>query len=124
MAVVGQASSHNPQKIQREKLIRKNSGYQRPSLCSAFCNEIQATGQATAHRLQATQRSSPSGSRVNTIRPRNRGGGLTGTSGYICVSRLLNACMPIIQILRNWVPQPKTNSFNVMASPLIERYTR
>src|SRR5471030_2523833 len=122
IAVVGQASSHSPQKMQREKLIRKNSGYQRPSAVSAFCNEMQLTGQATAHRLQATQRSAPSGSRVSTIRPRNRGAVFTGTSGYISVSRLLNACIPIIQILRSWVPAPYTNSFNVMVySPLIER---
>ncbi|MCY1307843.1 hypothetical protein D9M70_578070 [compost metagenome] len=70
IAVVGQASSQRPQKMQREKLMRKNSGYQRPSSVSAFCSEMQPTGQATAHRLHATQRSSPSGSRVSTIRPR------------------------------------------------------
>jgi hypothetical protein len=30
--------------MQREKLMRKKSGYQRPSSVSAFCSEMQPTG--------------------------------------------------------------------------------
>src|SRR5574344_1298752 len=119
IAVVGHASSHIPQKIQREKLIRKNSGYQRPSSCSAFCSEIQPTGQATAQRLHATQRSSPSGSRVNTIRPRKRGGTISsaGTSGYKMVSRLRVTCEKTIHSERTIDPNPARN-LNILFSLL------
>src|SRR5690554_13407 len=120
MAEVGQASSHIPQKIQREKLIRKNSGYQRPSSCSAFCSEIQPTGHATAHRLQATQRSSPSGSRVSTIRPRKRGGTISsaGTSGYKMVSRLRVAWLNTIHNERTIDPNPARNLYILFSLPL------
>src|SRR5574344_740822 len=120
IAVVGQASSHRPQKMQREKLMRKNSGYQRPSSRSAFCSEIQPTGQATAQRLQATQRSSPSGSRVNTIRPRKRGGTISSafTSGYIMVSRLRVAWLNTIHKLRTIDPTPARNLYILFSLPL------
>ena len=65
-----EASSHIPHIMQRQKLIRKNSGYQLPSSRVSFCRAIQSTGHTAAQRLQATQRSSPSGSRVSTMRPR------------------------------------------------------
>src|SRR5262245_54600674 len=113
MALVGQASSHIPQKIQREKLIRKNSGYHRPSSLSAFCREMQPTGQDTAQRLHATQRSSPSGSRVNTIRPRYRADVGTFSSGYSSVSRLRKECIKTRYMLRNWLAKPRTMDVRV-----------
>jgi len=50
MAKVGQASSQKPQKMQREKLMRKNSGERRPYSSSLACRLMQSTGQAEAHR--------------------------------------------------------------------------
>jgi hypothetical protein len=50
MAYVGHASSHNPQKMQREKLILKNSGNLLPFSSSAACKDMQSTGQAAAHK--------------------------------------------------------------------------
>lgn len=117
MAVVGHASSHMPQNTQRLKLMRKNSGYQRPSSRSAFCRLIQPTGQATAHKLHATQRSSPSGSRVSTMRPRKRGGTGTGCSGYKIVPLGLRAWLLTIHMERTMVNMPtavflKLQTFN------------
>jgi hypothetical protein len=46
------------------------------------------------------------------------GGGLGWREKYSTlekrVSRFANACRPIIQILRTWVPKPTNNSFKVM----------
>ena len=54
--------------------MRKKSGLRRPFSSMPACSAMQATGHTAEQRWQATQRSSPSGSRVSTIRPRQRGG--------------------------------------------------
>ena len=59
--------------MQRAKLIRNQGAKRRPPR-SPQTMEMQLVGQTAEHRKQATQRSSPSGSRVRMIRARARSG--------------------------------------------------
>jgi hypothetical protein len=96
---VGHASSQYPQKMQREKLIRKNEGYRRPFSSSAAWREMQSTGQAAAQRLQATHRSCPRASRERMIRPRQRGGICGRSSGYWTVTRFRKVVLRTVQMV-------------------------
>ncbi len=85
--------------MQREKLMRKNSGYQRPSLVSLLQRDTadragyraEVTGYATLFAVRIAGQND-----TTTITGRQ----IDRLFRYIRVSRLANACRPIIQILR------------------------
>ncbi len=76
--------------------MRKNSGYQRPSLVSAFCARYSRPGRLPrrGYRLRNALAVRVAGQNdTTTITGRQ----IDRSSGYIRVSRLANACRPIIQ---------------------------
>src|SRR6478672_8199635 len=100
IASLGQASSQNPQKIQRSILISYFTAYfssrykfSSPALRSAPSIVIASAGQATAHKPHAVQRSLPSSSLFNTCKPRNTGLNSLVCSGKLIVGLFLNICL-------------------------------
>src|SRR6185312_11598787 len=92
IASFGQASSHNPQKIQRNMLISYFAAYfssrYNPislGLRSAASMVMASAGQASAHKPHAVQRSAPFSSLLRICTPRHTE--LKGffTSGYLMV---------------------------------------
>src|SRR5699024_7911876 len=66
---------------------------------SVACKDMQSVGHTAAHKLQATQRSFPSGSRDKIILPRYLGAKYGFSSGYCTVIGFLNSLRKVSQIV-------------------------
>src|SRR5690606_4434174 len=103
MASLGQASSHNPQKIQRNILISYTTAYfssryisSSPFLRSPAVIVMASAGHDNAHNPQAVQRSLPSSSRFSECCPRKFLEYGRISSGYLIVGIFLKKCFIVI----------------------------